>query len=49
MHGMPTFRVLELGPDGAVSELSGTEHVAPPPTGVSRFIDLEDADAAGWL
>src|SRR5688572_17667371 len=28
---MPTFRVLELGQDGSVTELSGTEHVAPPP------------------
>jgi magnesium transporter len=43
---MPTFRVLELGQDGTVSELSGTEEVAPPPAGVVRFIDLEDADAA---
>jgi magnesium transporter len=43
---MPTFRVLELGQDGSVTELSGTEHVAPPPTGVVRFIDLSDADAS---
>jgi magnesium transporter len=43
---MPTFRVLELGRDGSVTELSGTEHVGPPPTGVARFIDLSDADAA---
>jgi magnesium transporter len=43
---MPTFRVLELSSDGSVAELSGTEHVAPPPLGVTRFIDLEDADAA---
>lgn len=43
---MPAFRVLELGPDGSVAEHSGTEHVAPPPTGVTRFIDLENADSA---
>jgi magnesium transporter len=42
----PTFLVLELGQDGSVTEFSGTERVAPPPTGVSRFIDLQNADAA---
>jgi magnesium transporter len=44
--GMPTFRVLELGRDGSVTEHSGTEHVAPPPEGVSRIIDLSEGDAA---
>jgi magnesium transporter len=43
---MPTFRVLELGQDGSVTEFSGMERVAPPPTGVARVIDLSDADVA---
>ena len=43
---MPTFRVLELGQDGSVTEFSGTERVAPPPVGVSRVIDLADSDDA---
>lgn len=35
------FRVLEIGPDGSVQVLEGTEHVGPPPEGFIRWIDLE--------
>jgi magnesium transporter len=41
---MPTFVTFELREDGSVAELEGTEHVAPPPPGVSRLIELADSD-----
>ncbi len=41
---MPTFRVLELDSTGRVEARDGTEAVAPPPSGVTRWIDLAAAD-----
>jgi magnesium transporter len=42
---MPTFRVIELGPAGHAEVFEGPEHVAPPPAGVARWIDLTASDA----
>lgn len=38
------FRVLDVGPDGPPTVSEGTEHVAPPPEGVIRWIDLQKQD-----
>lgn len=38
------FRVLDVGSDGVMSISQGGEHVAPPPEGVIRWIDLQKQD-----
>jgi magnesium transporter len=40
------FRTLELGPSGRVEVVEGAHHVAPPPEGTLRWIDLAAQDAA---
>jgi magnesium transporter len=40
------FRVLEVGPQGRVEVFEGPEHVAPPPEGSLRWIDLTGQDEA---
>ena len=40
------YRVLDIDSEGRVAELTGDLHVAPPPEGVVRWIDLEKQDAA---
>jgi magnesium transporter len=40
------FRVLEVGPDGPVRASAGSAHVAPPPDGSLRWIDLQGQDEA---
>jgi len=42
---MPTFRVIELGPSGAVETFDGAERAAPSPAEVARWIDLAAPDA----
>jgi magnesium transporter len=42
---MPTFRVLELDANGRIQAREGAETAAPPPAGVTRWIDLASADA----
>jgi magnesium transporter len=41
---MSTFRVLELGSTGDVKTFDGSEHAAPSPVGVARWIDLAASD-----
>jgi magnesium transporter len=39
------FRVLEVGPEGPSQVSEGDRHVAPPPEGTLRWVDLEAQDA----
>jgi magnesium transporter len=43
---MATFRVFDLDGAGRLEELDGTEHAAPPPAGVVRWVDLAESDDA---